>query len=304
MNHLQALIQTAKNDQKRTVVIANAADTEILRTVKLGLAHKLCSFILLGNQDDIKQIANSIQLDLKNQDICLYHVKESAEEIAVEKIHNNEASILMKGNISTKKLLQAVLDREKGLRKEKLLSHVAMFDIPGRNKPILLTDAAINIAPNLDEKIQIINHATTVSRAVGIQQPKIAVIAPVDVMNEAIPSTIDAAKLTHMQQQGIIQNCLIDGPISFDNAISPKSAQHKSITSEVAGVADILLVSSIEVGNALYKSFVFFAYAKVAAVVCGAKIPIALSSRADSHESKLYSLALAITMDQEHETFS
>ena len=304
MNHLQVLIQTAKNDMKRTVVIANAVDEEILQTVKLGLAHKLCSFILLGNQNDIEEIAEMIQLDLNTQDIRLYHVEESSEEVAIEMIHRREASILMKGNISTKKLLQAVLDREKGLRIKKLLSHVAMFDIPGRNKPILLTDAAINIAPTLDEKVQIINHATDVSRAVGIQKPKIAVIAPVDVMNEAIPSTIDAAKLTRMQKEGSIQHCLIDGPLSFDNAISPKSAQHKSITSEVAGMADILLVSSIEVGNALYKSFVFFAYAKVAAVVCGAKIPIALSSRADSHESKLYSLALAITMDQERETLS
>src|SRR5699024_8658119 len=137
MNHLQVLIQTAKNDMKRTVVIANAADEEILQTVKLGLAHKLCSFILLGNQNDIEEIS---------------------EEVAIEMIHRREASILMKGNISTKKLLQAVLDREKGLRIKKLLSHVAMFDIPGRNKPILLTDAAINIAPTLDEKVQIINH--------------------------------------------------------------------------------------------------------------------------------------------------
>lgn len=295
MNCLTDLIKQVQKSPKQIVVVANAADETILETVKLALKWNLCNFLLLGDQVKIVHIANKINLSL-TEHIEIQHKTDRIGENAVQSIIESKATILMKGNISTKRLLQAVLKKERGLRTSQLLSHVALFNIPDRNKPIILTDAAINIAPSLNEKIKIIENAVQVSKLIGTKLPRVAVIAPVDVINEAIPSTIDAGKLSEMQEVGVIQNCLIDGPISLDNAISLKTANYKSITSKTSGIADILIVPSIEVGNALYKSLVFFVHAKVAAVVVGAKAPIALSSRADSPESKLYSLVLAITM--------
>lgn len=294
MHTLTSLITRAKRKDKQIIAVANGADKDILMAVKLALELDLCNFILFGDIHDIYRLADTLDLDLTGYDVVVKHETERIAEAAIEAIHLGEATILMKGNISTKSLLRAVLAKDSGLRKQHLLSHIAIFEIPGRERFVFLTDAAINIAPTLEEKIGIVKNAVQMAKALEIKFPKIAIIAPVDVIDEAIPSTFDAAKLTEMQKNGEIKDCLIDGPISFDNAISPQSAQVKGINSNISGIADILMVPTIEVGNALYKSFIFFAHAKVAAVVCGAKVPIALASRADSPESKLYSLALAI----------
>lgn len=294
MNKLFKLVEQAKRSRCQTVAVANAVDPEVIVAVKTALSEKLCSFLLFGDKERILRLAKRHRLPLPNPDVEIRHTHVNAAEAAVLAVSRNEATILMKGNVSTKELLQAVLDKDSGLRTDQLLSHVALFDIPGREEPVFLTDAAINIAPTFHEKVAIILHAVRVARMLGKDCPKVAVIAPVDVINEAIPSTIDAAKLTAMQESGEISGCLIGGPISFDNAISRESAMHKGVHSKVSGVADILMVPTIEVGNALYKSFIYFARAQVAAIVCGARAPIVLPSRADSPESKLYSLALAL----------
>jgi phosphate butyryltransferase len=222
------------------------------------------------------------------------HPKEKAAAEAVKAVNQNDAQVVMKGNIDTKTLLKAVLDKQFGLRASGVLSHVSLFEIPGREQLIFLTDAGMNIAPTLEEKVHIINNAVEVARKIGITQPKVAPLAAVEVVNPAMPATQDAAILSQMNKRGQIKNCLIDGPLAFDNAVSMKAAEQKQIQSEVAGRADILMVPTIEVANALYKSFIYFAQAKVAAVISGAKAPIVLTSRSDSAESKVYSLALAL----------
>lgn len=297
MKRLDALITTNRNTENRkTVSIANAGDKEVLLAVRDALEQDLCSFILFGNVEKIKDAAKEITLDLENPFI---NVKETATpdaaaQAAVKAVSQQEADVLMKGNIATKTLLKAVLNKEFGLRTGNILSHVALFEIPGRERLVFLTDPAMNITPNLKEKAEIIKNAVVVARGIGLEKPKVAVLAPVETVNEAMQSTVDAALLTQMQKRGQIKNCIVDGPLAFDNAVSIEAAKHKGIQSEVAGDPDILLVPTIDVGNALYKSFIYFAGANVAAMVSGAKAPIVLPSRSDDAKSKLYSLSLAL----------
>lgn len=296
MNTLSFLKDSVKQEKKQVISVADAADKEVLAAVKNAVSEDLCSFLLCGNEERIADIADIIKLDLSTPAIQMHHTSTPAEasDAAVKAVHQNEAHILMKGNVSTKVLLKAVLHKEHGLRTGKVLSHVALFEIPNQNRLIFLTDAAMNIAPDINDKIEIIKNAVQVADGIGLEQPKVAVLGPVEVVNPAMQSTVDAAMLTQMQKRGQIKGCLIDGPLAFDNAVSLEAANQKGIQTEVAGAADILMVPTIEVGNALYKSFIYFSNAKVAAIISGARAPIVLTSRADSAESKLYSLSLAI----------
>lgn len=294
MKTLSELIKHAQQLDKQVVSIANAADVEVLRFVKQAVDQDLASFLLHGDQQVIQAYADKLGFDLNHQDIEVVHTTSAIADAAVQTIDRGDAHILMKGNISTKALLQAVLNKQYGLRTGGVLSHSALFEIPSQNRLLFLTDAAMNISPSLKEKVDIIHNTVQVAHAIGILQPKVAVLAPVEVINPAMQSTLDAAALTQMQHRGQINGCMIDGPLAFDNAVSLDAARQKDIVSDVAGRADILLAPSIEVANALYKSFIYFAQAKVAAIISGAKAPIVLTSRADTAESKLYSLALAL----------
>ncbi|GAA0416559.1 phosphate butyryltransferase [Virgibacillus salarius] len=298
MESLNELKAKVKKGRKRTVSVVNAADKEVLLAVKKALEEDLCTFLLFGDESKITELATDIGLipSQWNSDMTIRHVENNHEAAkqAVLSINDKASDILMKGKITTKDILKAVLNKAYGLRAGKVLSHVALFEIPNQQKVVFLTDAAMNIAPDLQQKVEIIQNAVQVASAVGINVPKVAAITPVEVVNEAMQSTMDAAVLTQMQQRGQIKGCLIDGPLAFDNAVSYQAAQQKGIKSEVAGNADILLAPSIEAGNALYKSFVYYANAKVAAIISGAKAPIILTSRADSAESKVYSLSLAL----------
>lgn len=293
MDTLSAMKRQVKQFQNQIVSVANAADREVLLSVKQAVDEELCTFLLFGQETKIRTIADEINLDIFLPNIIVQDSANCAID-AVQAIHKKQAQLLMKGNIATKELLTAVLHKEYGLRTGKILSHVSLFEIPSQNKLLILTDAAMNINPNLKEKAEIIRNAVIVARGIGMELPKVAVLAPVEVVNEAMPSTVDAAILTQMQKRGQIKNCLVDGPLAFDIAVSPSAKEQKGIDSPVAGRADILIVPSIEVGNALYKSFIHFSGAKVAGIICGASVPIILTSRADSAESKLYSLLLAL----------
>ena len=233
---------------------------------------------------------------IKNDNIQVIHTqtKEEAAELAVKTVHNDEATILMKGMVSSATLLKSVLNKEYGLRTNRVLSHVAIFEIPGFSKSMIVTDAAMNIHPNLEKKQQIIENAVDMAKSIGVNNPKVAVLAAIENVNPAMEVTLDAASLTLMNKRGQIKDCIIDGPLALDNAVSTIAAKQKGIDSEVAGNADILLVPTIEAGNILYKSLIYFAKAKVGSVIAGAKAPIVLTSRSDSAECKLYSLALAI----------
>ncbi|MEC1523062.1 phosphate butyryltransferase [Neobacillus niacini] len=295
---LETLINKATQLDDITVAVAVAEDEEVIGAVIEALNRNLANFILFGDNEKINMILNGNHKDQQktNKSLTIVHAESNtmAAELAVKAVSTKEATVLMKGNIPTSDLLKAVLNKEYGLRTGNVLSHVAVFEVPEYNRFIIVTDAGMNISPNLEQKAQIIRNAAAIARAIGIEYPKVAPIAAVEVVNPAMQATIDAASLTIMNKRGQITGCIIDGPLALDNAVSALAAEHKGIHSEVAGRADILLVPAIEVGNVLYKSFIYFAKAKVGAVIAGAKAPIVLTSRADSAESKLYSLALAI----------
>ena len=220
-------------------------------------------------------------------------VIEKAVELAVKMVHNKDAEILMKGKVGTSTLLKSVLNKEWGLRTGRLLSHFALFEVETYHKLLAVTDVAMNISPKLQEKIAIINNSVDCFHKLGITMPKVAVLGAVEMVNENMEATLDAALLSKMNQREQIKGCIIDGPLAFDNAVSIDSAKHKGIKSDVAGDTDLLLMPDLEVGNVLYKSLVFFANAKVASVILGAAAPIVLTSRSDSEQAKHDSILLA-----------
>lgn len=292
---LEHLIDQAAGQPKKTVAVAVAEDHEVIEAVAKAIKLQLAQFRLYGNQEKIMGMLQEHGLQT-SEDIEVIAAQSSAEaaELSVKAVRNGEADVLMKGNIPTANILKAVLNKEWGLRKGSVLSHVAAFEVPNYDRLIFVTDAAMNIAPDVTQKAAIIQNTVEVAQAIGIDLPKVAPIAAVEVVNPSMQATIDAAMLTQMNRRGQIKNCVVDGPLALDNAVSQIAAEHKGIVSDVAGKADILLVPTIEAGNVLYKSLVYFADAKVGAMIAGAKAPIVLTSRADSAETKVNSLALAV----------
>ncbi|QOR65408.1 phosphate butyryltransferase [Cytobacillus suaedae] len=294
---LDILFEKATQFTGKTVAVAAAEDSEVIEAVTEAVDRNLASFLLYGDIEKITRLIKERNPEYLNSDkIRIVHSISDTKsaELAVRAVHTKDADVLMKGHISTATILKAVLNKEYGLRTGSVLSHTAVFEVAGYDRFIIVTDAAMNIEPDLNQKVQIVDNAVKIARSIGIERPKVAPIAAVEVVNPMMQATLDAAALTQMNKRGQIKNCDIDGPLALDNAVSVLAAKHKGIQSEVAGNADILLVPTIDVGNALYKSLIYFANAKVGAVIAGAKAPIVLTSRADSAESKLYSLALAV----------
>ncbi|RDU35183.1 phosphate butyryltransferase [Neobacillus piezotolerans] len=289
---LEALIGRAAENGKKTVAVAAAGDHEVLDAVCMATKRNLANFLLYGDRGQIE----SMIAPPPDSSISIIHSPnpQKAAEEAVKAVSSGRANVLMKGNVQTSALLKAVLNKEFGLRTGKILSHTAAFEIDGYDRLIFVTDAGMNIAPDLEQKAGIIKNAVELANSLGIKNPKVAPLCAVETVNPAMQATLDAASLSAMNRRGQISGCTVDGPLALDNAVSLLAAEHKGISGDVAGKADILLVPTIETGNVLYKSLVYFAKARVGAVICGAKAPIILTSRSDSSESKLYSLALAL----------
>lgn len=297
MSTLDALVERTASSETRVVSVACAADSEVLEAVEMAIMKGIASFLLYDNEERLRQTIKDHFPELDGHPyITLIHtdsMEEAAEE-AVRAVSSGRAQVLMKGNLPTALILKAVLNGEYGLRTGKVLSHVAAFEVEGYDRLLFITDAGMNIAPSLDEKAQIIRNSVAVAKACGVEIPIVAPLAAIETINPAMTPTTDAAALVVMNQRGQIKDCIVDGPLALDNAVSIESAKHKGIASETAGRADILVVPSIESGNILYKSLMYFAKAKVGGIIQGARAPIVLTSRSDSAESKLYSLALAI----------
>lgn len=294
---LTDLIKQASASDNNVVAVASAADLEVLEAVSMAIEHDMASFRLYDKEQKLKEMmVQHFPHLLNHPKIFTQHVKDDQQAAiaAVKSVHLNEANVLMKGHIPTALILKAVLNPDFGLRTGSVLSHVAAFEINGFERLIFVTDAAMNIAPDLAQKAQIVQNAVMVAHSVGIENPVVAALAAVETVNPSMQPTLDAASLVAMNIRGQIKGCIIDGPVALDNAISVEAAHHKGLIGQHAGQADILLVPNIEAGNILYKSLVYFAGAKVGAVIVGAKAPIVLTSRSDSAESKLNSLALAI----------
>ncbi|MDN7226801.1 phosphate butyryltransferase [Planococcus sp. N064] len=294
---LTQLMDEISVEAEHTVAVAAAADFEVLKAVSVAVERKFADFRLYDDEAKLKKMIHTDFPHLiDHPKIKVYHAAgadQSAEQ-AVKSVYINDSNVLMKGQIPTAILMKAVLNRDFGLRTGNILSHVAAFEIPGFDRLLFITDAGMNINPDLQRKAQIIQNAVQVAQSVGVTKPIVAPLAAIEVINSAMPATLDAAALAAMNRRGQITDCVVDGPLALDNAISINAAKHKGISGDTAGNADILLVPNIESGNILYKSLVYFSKAKVGGLIAGAKAPIVLTSRADSAESKLYSLALAL----------
>ena len=293
---LNDLFDIAAKQEIKKIVVAAAADLHVLEAVKQAMLKGIVKAILVGNKKEIIEISNSINLDLSKTDIIDINDPISASKEAVSLIRNGRADILMKGMVATGPLLKAVLNKETGIRKEGTLSHVAFFESPYYHKLLCITDAAMNVTPDLLEKKAILENAVEAYHKLGIEKPKVAVISAVELVNPKMEATVDAAILTQMNKRKQIKGCEVDGPLALDNIVSKEAAEHKGIESNVAGDADIILTPDINVGNVLYKSLNFLGGAISAAVIMGAWVPIVLTSRSDTKETKLLSIALAAAM--------
>jgi phosphate butyryltransferase len=290
MNELRRLLDGGTG---KKLVLAAAEDQHSLGAVIKAWKEGIIDPILVGDEAGIHKICETNNYDIAGIRIINEPDTEKSVEAAVKIVHNHEANVLMKGKIGSATLLRCVLNKEWGLRTGNLLSHFALFEVETYQKVIAVTDVAMNIAPSLQDKIAIVNNSVACLNKLGYKMPKVAVLGAVEMVNENMQATLDAALLSKMNQRDQIKNCIIDGPLAFDNAVSLESAQLKGIKSEVAGDTDLLLMPDIEVGNVLYKSLVFFAKAKVASIILGAQVPIVLTSRSDSEQAKFDSILLA-----------
>jgi phosphotransacetylase len=249
--------------------------------------------LLVGPANKIAEIAESAKIDLGNLTIVDVADSHAAAKKAVELIRAGKAEILMKGSLHTDELMSAIVSREGGVRTARRISHVFIMDVPTYHKVLIVTDAAINIAPTLEDKVDICQNAIDLAISLGLERPKVAILAAVETVNSKMSATLDAAALCKMAERGQINGAILDGPLAFDNAISAQAAETKGIKSAVAGDPDILLAPDLEAGNILAKQLSFLANADSAGMVLGARVPIILTSRADSVRSRIASCAVA-----------
>ncbi len=285
------IITQAQNTPPLRLAVAAAGDALVLKSVRKAAELGIIEPILIGAQERIKQALAEISYNFPGEIIPTSSASASAHQ-TMELIRDGQADLPMKGQLSSKEILKAMLAQEYGLKTGSLLSLVTVLSLP-ENRLVVLTDGGMNIAPDLQEKIQILNNAIVITRALGIDRPKVAPLAAVETVNPAMPATVEAAVLSKMAERGQIKGAIIDGPLALDNALSSESARQKGLVGPVAGKADILLVPDIEAGNILYKALVTCCGLGAASLVYGARVPLVLTSRADQPEIKLASIALA-----------
>lgn len=277
----------------KKVAVAVAQDSAVLEAVKAAKERKIADAILVGDEAKIKEIAAELNIDLSDFEIINVEDVTEAALTAVKLVHDGKADMYMKGLIDTKGFLKSVLDKEVGLRTGKPLSHVCVFDVEGIDHLLFLTDVAFIPYPTLEDKVNIIHNTLEITKACGIENPKVAPLAAVEVVNPKMPVTVEAAELAQMNKDGKIPGCIVDGPLSLDLAIDPEAAKHKGATDRaIQGDADVLLFPDIHAGNLVYKAMVHTANVVNGNVLTGTKAPVILTSRSDSMEVKVNSLAL------------
>lgn len=283
-----------KQANNQSMAVAWGVDLGVLTACRAaldqGLLHEV---VVTGPVEKIKQLASDGQLSLAKITILSANTPEEGASLAVERVKEGHCSLLMKGHLNTSVILKAVLNKETGIRAQALLSHIAVIELPDQ-RLALLTDAGMNIRPDLAQKAQILDNAIQFAWSIGLKNPKVAALASIETINPHMPDTVEAAALVQMAKRGqFCQPALIDGPLAFDNAYSKEAALQKGIESEVAGQADIFFVPEITTGNVLYKAFAYVGKFNTAGIIYGATCPIVLTSRADSSENKLNAIAVA-----------
>lgn len=290
------LLELAKSKGGKKLAVAVAEDHEVLEAVKMATELKIVQPILVGDREKIQTIANEIDFDLREVKIVDEKDNQLAAREATRLVSSGECQVLMKGLVATATIMKQVLDKEVGLRTGKVISHVAVFNVKTYHKLFFVTDAAMNIGPDLKGKKEIIENAVELAHSLDVETPKVAILAASEKVSPKMEATVHAEELVQIYKNGEIDNCIVDGPFALDNAISKKAAEVKGIDSEVAGDPDILLVPNIDAGNVLYKSLTFLAGAESAGIILGTKAPIVLTSRADNKEAKLHSIALGVLL--------
>ncbi len=295
------ILAKLKSASTKKLSVSVAQDAPVLEAVKAAKDQGIADAILVGDKDKIEEIAKTIDMDLSQYEIIDEKDMVEASIKAVQLVHDGKADIYMKGALDTKTFLKSVLNKEVGLRTGKPLSHVCVFEVPGMNRLLFLSDVAFMPYPTLEDKKAIIEYTVNVARACGVDMPKVAPLAAVEVVNEKMPVTVEAAELTKMNEAGEIKNCIVDGPLSMDLAIDPEAAKHKAgaLDRKIVGDADILLFPDIHAGNLVYKTMVRMGDVKNGNVLTGTKAPVILTSRSDSVEVKLNSIALAAVVAED-----
>ncbi|MEG1256704.1 phosphate butyryltransferase [Clostridium sp.] len=287
------VISKVKSQPMKKVAVAVAQDEPVLEAVRDAKKNGIAEAILVGDKEEIIAIATKIGMNIEDYEIVDEKDPNKAAIETVKLVSSGKADMMMKGLVDTATFLRAVLNKEVGLRTGKQMSHIAVFEVPGYDRLLFVTDAAFNMYPELKEKVDIIKNAVQVAHALEIDVPKVAPICAVEVVNPSMPATLDAANLSKMSERGQIKGCIIDGPLALDNALSKEAAAHKKISGPVAGAADVLLMANIEAGNAVYKCLTYTTKSKNGGLLMGAAAPVIVTSRADSPETKMNSIALA-----------
>lgn len=290
----ETIIKYAKQIGPATIAVAAAEDEDVLKAVEYARLEGIINAFLVGDKEKIEAILEENCIDPEEYEIIDEKNKEEACIKAVQLVNTGQASTIMKGFVDTSVVLKAVLNKDTGLPREGLLSHVGILKVDRYDRFFIISDSAINISPTLENKVDIIKNAVKVAHALENENPKVAIICPVERVNEKIISTVHAAELVKMNEEGKIPGCIVGGPFALDNAVSEEAARHKGISHPVAGRADVLIAPNLEVGNVLNKAMEYFAYTEKAGIIMGVKAPIVLTSRASSSISKLNSIAVAM----------
>jgi phosphate acetyltransferase len=293
---LDALIKrAAARSDKPAIAVIYPCEAQALSACSEIVNANIGQLTLVGPSARIRALAESLKLDLNA--VALEDTPDdpkAAAQRAAEMVREGKAAVLMKGSLHTDELMAVLVSRDAGLRTSRRISHAFYFSLPRFHKPLMLADCVVNIAPDLPTKRDIVQNAVDLAHALSIDTPKVAILSATESVNPALPGTLDAAALCKMADRGQLSGAIIDGPLAFDNAISAEAARIKGIASEVAGDPDILIAPNLETGNTLYKSFVYLAGAECAGLVLGARVPVVLTSRADSAYARLASAALGV----------
>lgn len=292
INKLDDMLKKLKGDKRVTLSVAAAHDEEVLLAIKSAVEMEIITPILIGEENKIREISKEINFDLSKFKIINKGTIEECAETAVKLVSSGEADFAMKGLLDTSVILKAVLNKEWGLRTDSLLSHVMVYEVPSYDKLLVTTDGGMNIEPDYDQKVKILKNAIEATKPLGLKHIKVACLAAKEKVNPKMQATTDARALQEAGERGEFgKDVTVEGPLAFDLAVSKEAAKVKGFKSKVSGETDIMLMPTIEVGNGIGKALTYFAGAKSAGIIMGAKAPIVLVSRADSHESKLYSIA-------------
>lgn len=293
INKLDELLKVKNANKKTKLAVVACHDKEVLKACIEAKQLELADPILIGDIEKTKEIAKELEFKIDDCEMIDEKDLQKAAEIGVKLVSSGKANFIMKGLVDTSILLKEVLNKEYGLRANSLLSHVMIYEVPNYHKLIYLTDGGMNLVPSLEDKIKIIENSVKVCKALGNYTVKVAVLAAKEKVNPKMQATVDAAELKKLSQDGYFEDgVIVDGPMALDLAISKEAKEVKGYISDVSGDADVLLVPNIEMGNGIGKSLTYFGNGKSAGVIMGAKAPVVLVSRADTHESKLYSIAL------------